>query len=104
MMDRHGSLWLIWRLGAAGVVGASSAPHHGGKSVNPLTLYNWARPRTVVVSQRMPAPGTTDALSPLERSGTPLLRTWQRGAVHFEWRPNHIITEGFLDQYGQPRS
>ena len=67
-------------------------------------LYNWARPRTVVVSQRMPAPGMNDALSPLERSGTPLLRTWQRGAVHFEWRPNHIITEGFLDQYGQPRS
>jgi competence protein ComEC len=78
------------------------APHHGGKSANPLTLYNWARPRTVVVSQRMPAPGTTDALTPLERSGTPLLRTWQRGAVHIQWRSDRIITDGFLDHHEQP--
>ncbi len=73
------------------------SPHHGGRSANPPWLYSWAKPRAVVVSQRMPAPGTSDALMPLERSGIPLLRTWQRGAVHFKWRSDQIITEGFLD-------
>jgi competence protein ComEC len=80
------------------------APHHGGKTANPSWLYSWARPRAVAVSQRMPTPGTNDALTPLERSGVPLLRTWQRGAVLFQWRSNHIITEGFLDQLDQARS
>jgi competence protein ComEC len=79
------------------------APHHGGKSANPPWLYDWARPRTIVVSQRMPAAGTADALAPLERSGIPLLRTWQRGAVHFLWRSDQIITEGFLDQHDNSR-
>jgi competence protein ComEC len=80
------------------------APHHGGKSANPPWLYDWARPRAIVVSQRMLASGATDALTPLERSGIPLLRTWQRGAVHFQWCSDQIITEGFLDQQDQPRS
>jgi competence protein ComEC len=80
------------------------APHHGGKTANPSWLYSWARPRTVIVSQRMPAPGTSDALAPLERSGIPVLRTWQRGAVHFQWRSGHIITQGFLDHHDQPRA
>jgi competence protein ComEC len=78
------------------------APHHGGKGANTSMLYSWARPQSVVVSQRMPAPGTTDALTPLEQSGIPLLRTWQCGAVHFEWRSDHIVTEGFLNQHDQP--
>ncbi|MGA2700107.1 MAG: alpha/beta fold hydrolase [Isosphaeraceae bacterium] len=76
------------------------SPHHGGKSANPSWLYSWARPRTVVVSQRPPAPGTTDALTPLERAGTPLLRTWQRGAIHIRWTPDGIVTQGFLDFNG----
>ena len=67
-------------------------------------LYAWARPRTVMVSQRMPALGSSDSLTPLERSGIPLLRTWQRGAVHFQWRSDHIITEGFVDHPDQRRS
>jgi competence protein ComEC len=66
-------------------------------------LYAWARPRTVVVSQRMPAQGTNDALTALERSGIPLLRTWQRGAVHFQWSSGCITTKGFLDQHDQPK-
>jgi hypothetical protein len=61
-------------------------------------LYDSAKPRTVIVSQRMTAPGTIDALSPLERSGIPLLCTWQPGAIHFQWCRDEIITEGFLDQ------
>ncbi len=78
------------------------APHHGGKSANPSWLYSWARPRAVVVSQRPPAPGTTDALTPLERAGTPLLRTPKRGAIHFRWTHDSIITSGFLDPHDQP--
>jgi competence protein ComEC len=80
------------------------APHHGGKSANPLMLYNWARPSTVVVSQRSPVFGATDALTPVERSGIPLLRTWRRGAIHFQLRPDRIVTEGFLDQQHPTRS
>jgi competence protein ComEC len=79
------------------------APHHGGRTANPRWLYDWARPRTVVASQRSPTFGPTDALTPLERSGIPLLRTWQRGAIHFLWRSDHISTAGFLDQHAQPR-
>jgi len=78
------------------------AHHDGGESANPTWLYSWARPRIVVVTRRMPALGTTDALTPLERSGIPLLRTWQRGAVHFQWRADHIVTEGFLDYPDKP--
>ena len=63
---------------------------------------DWARPRAVVVSQRMPAPGTNDALTALKRSGIPLLRTWQRGAVHFRWQSDEIATEVFLDHHDQP--
>jgi hypothetical protein len=59
-------------------------------------LYAWAQPRTVVVSQRMPTFGTTDALTPLERSGILLLRTWQRGAVQCQWRSGQITSKGFL--------
>ena len=78
----------ILLLVAVGAPDALGAPHHGGKSANPSWLYSWARPRTVVVSQRPPAPGTTDALTPLERAGTPVLRTWQRGTIHFRWTPD----------------
>jgi competence protein ComEC len=77
------------------------APHHGGKTANTSMLYAWARPRAVVVSQRPLAPGTTDALTPLQRSGIRLLRTWQRGAVRFRFSSDRIITEGFLDQNDQ---
>ena len=76
------------------------APHHGGKSANPLWLYSWAKPRAVVVSQRPSVSGTTDALSPVERGGIPLLRTWERGAIHFRWSFDRILTQGFLDLNG----
>src|SRR5271157_1232207 len=99
-MGRQRCLWLILLLGAVSWVGGTNLPHHGGKSANPAMLYAWARPRTVVVSQRLPAPGMTDALTPLERAGTPVLRTWQRGAIHFRWTPDGIITQGFLDFNG----
>jgi competence protein ComEC len=113
-MGRH--LLLTWDLDQLGLVELVArprpeppidlmlAPHHGGKTANPSWLYSWARPRAVIVSQRTPSPGTTDALAPLERGGIPLLRTWQRGAVHFQWSSDYITTEGFLDQYDKPRA
>ncbi len=79
------------------------APHHGGKSANPSWLYSWARPRGVIVSQRPSVSGTTDALTPLERGGTPLLRTWERGAIHFRWSFDRILTQGFLDREDRPQ-
>ncbi len=51
------------------------APHHGGRSANPEWLYQWAKPRLVVVSQRPVAAKASDALAPLDRKGIPLLRT-----------------------------
>ena len=80
------------------------SPHHGGKTANSAMVYDWARPRSVMVSQRMPAAGTSDALTLIERSGIPVLRTWQRGAVRFRWSSARITMEGFLDPYNQPRS
>ena len=55
------------------------APHHGGRSANPASLYRWAVPRSVVVSQRAPRTGSADALTPLERQDTPVWRTWRDG-------------------------
>ncbi len=87
-------------------LGLMLSPHHGGRSAKPSWLYSWARPGSIVVSQRMPAVGTSDALTPLERSGITLLRTWKREAFHFQWRSDRITAEGFLDRenrpYGQP--
>jgi competence protein ComEC len=78
------------------------APHHGGKSANPRWLYSWANPREVIVSQRPMDPGTTDALTPIEQSGIPLFRTWKSGAIHFQLRRDHVITQGFLDKADRP--
>ena len=76
-------------------------PHHGGRSANTTMLYAWALPRTAVVSKRVPS---SDALTPLERRGTPVMRTWERAAIHFQWRADRVITEGFLDHHDQTRS
>ena len=46
---------------------------HGRWSANPSVLYAWAKPWAVMVSHRMPAAAPNDALTPLERSGIPLL-------------------------------
>ncbi len=79
-------------------------PHHGGKTANPSWLYSWARPQTVVVSQRMPVLGTNDALTLLERSGTPLLRTGNAGPRTFDGaritssRKGSWITANTLDR------
>jgi alpha-beta hydrolase superfamily lysophospholipase len=43
-------------------------------------------------------PGTRDALAPIAAQGTPLLRTWQRGAVRLAWSENQITSRGFRDE------
>jgi competence protein ComEC len=74
------------------------APHHGGKSANPPSLYQWANPRSVVVSQRPLTAGSNDALSPLERRNLPLWRTWRDGAIRLQWTAEGIVARGFLEQ------
>jgi competence protein ComEC len=73
------------------------SPHHGGRTANPRWLYDWARPALVVVSQRPPAPGTTDALAILDAGHVPLLRTWRRGAVLLRWTRGGVVARGFRD-------
>ena len=73
------------------------APHHGGKTANPEWLYQWAKPRLVVVSQRPVAARAGDALAPLERRGIPLLRTWRQGSIRLQWTDDGIATRSFLD-------
>jgi competence protein ComEC len=70
------------------------SPHHGGRAANPSWLYDWADPALVVVSQRPPPAASRDALAALR---SPLLRTWQRGAVRLSWTEGGITARGFLD-------
>ncbi len=74
------------------------APHHGGKSANPPWLYNWAKPRAVVVSQKPVPPRSGDALAQLQERGIPLLRTWRQGAICLRFTSRGIMARGFLDQ------
>jgi len=77
---------------------AMLAPHHGGRTSNPASLYDWARPRLVIVSQRPPPNPGRDPLALLaDRGRFPLLRTWQSGAVRFAWTPPGLVATGFLD-------
>jgi len=74
------------------------APHHGGRSANPEWLYEWAKPRLVVVSQRPLAARTSDPLSLVERRGIPLLRTWRMGSIRLRWTTGGITARGFLEE------
>ncbi len=80
-------------------VDAILAPHHGGRTSNPVALYDWARPRIVAVSQRPPTAGSRDSLTFLESSERhpQLLRTWRAGAIQLRWRPTGLVSTGFLD-------
>jgi competence protein ComEC len=78
------------------------APHHGGRSANPASLYEWAGPRTVVVSQRAPRTGSADALTPLERQSVPIWRTWRDGAIRLRWTEAGIVATGFLGRGDPP--
>jgi competence protein ComEC len=74
------------------------APHHGGRTANPEWLYEWARPRLVVASQRGPASTNNDVLTEIERLGIYVLRTWRSGAIRIRWTDDGIVARGFLDE------
>jgi competence protein ComEC len=76
------------------------APHHGGRAANPEWLYEWAKPRLVVASQRAPSSTTSDALATVERLDIPVLRTWRRGAVRIRWSDAGLAARAFLDEDG----
>jgi competence protein ComEC len=76
------------------------APHHGGKSSNPEWLYHWAKPRAVVVSQRLQSAHAGDALATLEERGIPVLRTWRQGAIRLRWVDDGIAASGFVEPIG----
>jgi alpha-beta hydrolase superfamily lysophospholipase len=77
------------------------APHHGGKSANPGWLYDWARPKLVVVSQRPLPAGTNDPLTPVEHQGIRILRTWREGAIRLQWTEGGVVPRGFLQDEGR---
>ncbi|HEX3449031.1 MAG TPA: ComEC/Rec2 family competence protein, partial [Isosphaeraceae bacterium] len=87
------------------------APHHGGKSSNPDWLYEWAKPRAVIVSQRPQSARTGDALAALEERGIPVLRTWRQGSIRLRWVDDRIAASGFIEPFsdqdrnpGHPRT
>jgi competence protein ComEC len=73
------------------------APHHGGRVANPRWLYEWARPRIVIASQRPPAVPANDPLGAVEQMGIPVLRTWRKGAIRMSWTRDGVIATAFLD-------
>ncbi len=72
------------------------APHHGARAANPPRLFEWARPRVVIASQRPPTAGVVDALTPLEAGDIVLFRTWRSGAVLLRWSPDGVEARGYL--------
>jgi len=78
------------------------APHHGGKAANPAWLYEWAKPRAVVVSQKPLLPRSGDALAPIEERGTPLLRTWRQGAIRLRFSALGTTARGFVEKGDDP--
>ena len=88
----------------APTIDAFLSPHHGGRSSNPIWLYDWARPGLVVSSQSPPMSGASDALSSVEARGVPVWRTWQRGAVRLRWTSTGLVADGFLNDTHPPPS
>jgi competence protein ComEC len=78
-------------------VDAMLSPHHGGRTANPIWLYNWAHPRVVIVSQRPLSPGSRDPLITLDRR-IAVSRTWAVGAVTMRWMPGAIDLRTFVDE------
>jgi competence protein ComEC len=74
------------------------APHHGGRAANPVALYDWAKPRAVVVSQKAALPRSGDALTAIEERGIPLFRTWRQGAIRLRFSGPGITAHAFLDE------
>lgn len=95
-LEQLGLVELVARPVSETPVDVMLSPHHGGKTANPSWLYDWARPRSIVVSQRAPVAGSVDLLSKLEQEGTPVYRTWRDGAIRLSWEPSGIVIKPFL--------
>ena len=75
------------------------APHHGGRTANPEWLYEWAKPRLVVVSQRPVDP--RDQRRPVRRSNAeefPSSEPGERARSACDGRDDGIAARGFLDE------
>ncbi len=83
---------------------AMLAPHHGGRVANPEWLYQWARPRIVIASQRPPSAAANDPLAAIERMAIPVLRTWRKGAIRISWTGDGVVTTAFLDESGNQQA
>lgn len=104
--DGHNALWTgdLDGPGLTAFLGRSPsppdvvlAPHHGGRTANPEWFYQRLQPKAIVVSQRRPPPGTTDALARVAAKGFPIARTWERGAITLRWSPSGITSVAFFD-------
>lgn len=73
------------------------APHHGGRTANPGSFYQWARPANVVVSAAHPTSGNMEALSRAIPDGVPEFRTYRDGAIALCWSLEGIQVRRFLD-------
>ena len=101
-LEKQGLTELVGRAAPDPPPDVMLAPHHGGKTANPPSLYEWAKPRTVVVSQKPLAPRSGDALAPIEKRGTPLLRTWRHGAIRLRFTGHGITARAFLEKGDDP--
>lgn len=69
------------------------APHHGGRTANPIDLAAWTRPRITVAHN---ATGEAkEAAENYERVGSRFLGTWPNGAVTIVSRQGHLAIETF---------
>ncbi len=103
-LEREGLSTLVGMTPPDPPIDAFLAPHHGGRTSNPPSLYDWAKPRIVAVSQRPPNVGTRDPLAFLDAEGgrhPQVLRTWNSGAIHLRWTPEGLKATGFLDPIEQ---
>jgi competence protein ComEC len=78
-------------------VNAMLAPHHGGRTSNPVWLYAWAKPSLVISSQRPLQSGSKDPLEPIAEGHFPLLKTYQTGAIQLDWTPDGLRVTSFLE-------
>ncbi len=101
-LEKQGLTELVGRAAPDPPPDVMLAPHHGGKSANPAWLYEWAKPRAVVVSQKASASRSGDILAPIEEQGTPLLRTWRHGAIRLRFTARGITVRGFLEKSDDP--
>ena len=74
------------------------APHHGSQAANPESLYRWANPRLILISQRRPAFGSGELPDWFTDHDRTTLTTWEQGAIQIQWTSSGLTAHGFLDE------